>query len=237
MSTITISTPPANRQLLSEAFGMNQTAVRYLESMVRDITINIPDAIDNSSAAAAIQFLQMSVNGLVSVQRAPDPFSRLLFESVASRQPDRNGILARLEGASFVGQAPGNYRAQQPLVGFSQSQTTGTSLTSGTTANAASIALAAGTWDISGVCVFNSAVSTVLERVTAGIGTTSATLGTPDTYQQLPEALSGADPLNLEAPLTRVVLANAATVYLVAQAVFTTSTLTVDGYIKARPAL
>ena len=237
MTTVTIQTPKVNRQLLALAFGQNQTAIRFLESMAQDITVNIPSAIDDSASAQAIQFLQVLANSQVSAPRVPDTFSRMAFESVAARQPDRNGMLARLEGASFVGQAPGNYRLQPPLVGFSQAQTTGTSLTSGTTANATSIPLTAGTWDISGVCVFNSAASTVLERITAGVATVSATLGTPDTYQQLPEALSGADPFNLEAPLTRIVLANAATVYLVAQAVFTTSTLTVDGYIKARPAL
>lgn len=220
MTSITITTPKPNRQLLAEAFGMNQTAVRFLESMAQDITVNIPDAIESSGSTQAIQFLQMLANSQMSL---PPQGNRAMF--------------ALMESLGRVAQPPGNYRAQQPLVGFSQAQATGTALATGTTANATSINLAAGTWDISGVCVFNSAASTVLERITAGIATISATLGTPDTYQQMPEALSGADPFNLEAPLTRVTLANAGTVYLVAQAIFNTSTLTVDGYIKARPAL
>ena len=220
MTAITITTPKPNRQMLAEAFGMNQTAVRFLESMATDITVSIPEAIQSSGSTQAIQFLQMLANSQVPLPPQGNP-----------------AMFALMESMGRVAQPPGNYRAQQPLVGFSQAQTTGTSLTTGVTANATSINLAAGVWDISGVCVFNSQAGTVLERITAGVATVSATLGTPDTYQQMAEALSGADPFNLEAPLTRVTLANAATVYLVAQAVFTSSTLTVDGYIKARPAL
>lgn len=220
MTAVTISTPKANRQMLALAFGQNQQAVRFLESMAQDITVNIPDALDNSGSAQAIQFLQVLANGQVAV---PPQGNMPLF--------------ALMEGLGRVSQAPGNYRSQQPLVGFSSAQTLGTSLTTGVTANATSINLAAGTWDISGICVFNSGATTVLEQLTAGVATVPATLGTPDTYQQIPEALNTTTPVNLEAPLTRIVLANAATVYLVAQAIFATSTLTVDGYIKARPAL
>ena len=233
MTTITITTPKANRQMLALAFGQNQTAIRFLEAMAEDISLNLPDAIQATGESS--QFLQVLVNGQVAVPRLPDPFSRMLCESAVARQPDRNGMLARLESAAFVAQPPGNYRAQSGT--YQQASTTGTSLSTGTTANAASILLSAGAWDISGVCVFNPASTTVIEQLTAGAATVSATLGTPDTYQQIPEALSTSAPVNLEAPLTRIVLASAATVYLVAQAVFVTSTMTVDGYIKARPGL
>lgn len=238
-TTIKIATPQANRQMLAEAFGMNQTAVRYLESMVKDITVTLPDAIDGSSGAEAIQFLQVQVNGQVSLpQISSDPLARMAFDTFAPiRARSDLAMFALLDSTGRIAQPPGSYQTRQPLVGFSQASTTGTPLTSGVTANAASINLSAGTWDISGTVVFNSAANTVIEQITAGVASTSATLGTPDTYQQLPEALSGAAAFNLDAPLTRIVLASAGTVYLVAQAIFTTSTMTADGYIKARPAL
>lgn len=239
MTTITIVTPKPDRKMLAEAFGPNQTAIRLLESMTRDITVNLPDAISSSSSSETLQFLQVLANGQVPLPRpAGDPLSRMLIDSyVAPRARNDLAMFALLDSTGRVAQAPGNYQAQQPLVGFSQASTTGTALTSGVTSNATSINLSAGTWDISGTVVFNSAAGTVIEQITAGVSTTSATLGTPDTYQQLPEALSGAAAFNLDAPLTRVVLASAATVYLVAQAIFNTSTMTADGYIKARPAL
>ncbi|MGN8190278.1 hypothetical protein ACTJLD_30275 [Burkholderia sp. 22088] len=49
---ITISTPKANRKELAESFGQNQSAVRRLEAMTQDITINLPDAIDSTSTIA-----------------------------------------------------------------------------------------------------------------------------------------------------------------------------------------
>lgn len=56
--TITTQTPPANRNELAQAFGPNQSAVRRLEAMTRDITITLPDAID--SVYALIQTLQQA---------------------------------------------------------------------------------------------------------------------------------------------------------------------------------
>jgi hypothetical protein len=239
MTTITIATPKPDRKMLAEVFGENQAAVRFLESMARDITVNLPDAINGSSSSEALQFLLMQVNGQApGLMRGGDPFARMAFDTfVAPRARNDLAMFALMESAGRIAQPPGNYQAKQALVGFSEASTTGTSLTNGVTANATSINLSAGTWDISGTVVFNSAASTVIEQITAGVATVSATLGTPDTYQQLPEALSGTAAFNLDAPLTRVTLANAGTVYLVAQAIFNTSTMTADGYIKARPAL
>jgi hypothetical protein len=240
MTTITIATPKPDRKMLAEVFGQNQAAVRFLESMARDITVNLPDAINGSSGAEAFQFLLVQVNGQVPATNSIDgnSIARMAFDTlVAPRSRNDLAMFALLDSIGRVAQPPGNYQAKQALVGFSEASTTGTSLTNGVTANATSINLSAGTWDISGTVVFNSAASTVIEQITAGVATVSATLGTPDTYQQLPEALSGTAAFNLDAPLTRVTLANAGTVYLVAQAIFNTSTMTADGYIKARPAL
>lgn len=169
MTTIELSTPKVDRKLFAQAFGGNQTAIRYLESMVRDITVTLPDAITNNGQT------------------------------------------------------------------FQQNSQTGTTLATGVTANAVSINLEAGSWDISGVIVFNSAANTVIEQITAGVSSVSMALATPDTYQQLPFTLSGAAAFNLAVPLTRVKLANPGPVFLVAQGIFNTSTLSVDGYISARP--
>lgn len=52
MTTLTIQTPKANRKELAEAFGQNQSAVRRIESMTQDITVNLPDGIGASSDLA-----------------------------------------------------------------------------------------------------------------------------------------------------------------------------------------
>ncbi|MEZ7524007.1 hypothetical protein [Burkholderia vietnamiensis] len=51
-SSVTISTPIANRAELAEAFGQNQSAIRRLEAMTKDITSNLPAAIDGSLSTA-----------------------------------------------------------------------------------------------------------------------------------------------------------------------------------------
>lgn len=49
---ITISTSPSNRKEIAEAFGNNQSAVRRIESLTKDVTVNLPDAIDGSATVA-----------------------------------------------------------------------------------------------------------------------------------------------------------------------------------------
>jgi hypothetical protein len=238
MSTITLKTAPANRKELAEAFGQNQSAVRRLESMIQDITVTLPDAIDSSGGATAIQFLAVQINGLVAAPRESPGFVAAMLAassytpSLAQRD---DGMRAMLALAGSVAQAPGAYKQISPVASFEQADTTGTALATGVTANVASLPLAAGTWDISGTVVFNAAATTVLEEIIAGVAAVGATLGNPATYQAQQLALSGAGPITLFAPTTRVTLANAATVYLVAQATFNTSALSADGYISARP--
>jgi hypothetical protein len=238
VTTITLSTKPANRKELAEAFGQNQSAVRRLESMIKDITVTLPDAIDNSSGSAAVQLLAMQLNGQVSLPRgnASTQLALLLDSSLVRSAPHAdNGMRALMEHAGYTAQAPGAYKQISPVASFTQADTIGTALTTGVTANVASLPLAAGSWDVSGTVVFNPASTTVLETIIAGVASASATLGTPATYQEEQLTLVGNGSIALLAPATRIVLANAATVYLAAQATFNTSTLSADGYISARP--
>jgi hypothetical protein len=237
MSAITLKTAPANRKELAEAFGQNQSAVRRLESMIQDITVTLPDAIADPSDAEAIQFLAMQLNGSIPAPSTRNALIDAMLAASAVPVPQQrdNGMLAMVQLAGYVAQAPGAYKQVSPVDTFQQGSTTGTALANGTTATVASLPLAPGTWDVSGTVVFNPAATTVLEQIIAGASSAAATLGNPSTYQEQQLALSGNGSITLLAPSTRITLANAATVYLVAQAVFNTSTLSADGYISARP--
>lgn len=239
MSTITLKTKPTNRKELAEAFGQNQSAVRRLEQMIQDITVTLPDAISgNSGDGAAVQFFAVQLNGQTPLPRA-DTSAAIAQMAASSVVPvpaaPGSGIRALMEISGFVAQAPGAYKQLSPVAAFEQGDTIGTALTTGTTTNVASLPLPAGTWDVSGTVVFNSAATTVLEQIIAGASSSSAALGNPSTYQEQQLAVVGAGPITLLAPTTRITLANAATVYLLAQATFNTSTLSADGYISARP--
>ena len=114
--------------------------------------------------------------------------------------------------------------------------TSGTSLASATAANATSISLTAGDWDISGVVRFNPGGSATTSNMTQGISTTSATLGAFGTYTAdvIPFGSSaGGNDVNVT-PTVRLSLSATATVYLVALCTFSASTMTADGFIRAR---
>ncbi|MEM5294243.1 hypothetical protein VSR82_07855 [Burkholderia sp. JPY481] len=130
-----------------------------------------------------------------------------------------------------------NDNANAGSVGEYQTNTTsGTSLTTATAANATSISLTAGDWDVSGVIRFNPGGSATTSNMTAGISTTSATIGALGTFTAnlIPfGSVSGGNSAVL-APTVRISLSTTTTVYLIGLCVFSASTMTEDGFIRAR---
>lgn len=131
-----------------------------------------------------------------------------------------------------------NNNANAGSVGeFLSNSTSGTSLTSGTSANATSVSLTAGDWDVSGAVRFTPGGSSTISNLTVGISTTSATFGTiPNTVQAILIPFTGALGANqaLATPTVRISVASTTTVYLVALSSFSASTMTADGFIRAR---
>jgi hypothetical protein len=117
---------------------------------------------------------------------------------------------------------------------FASNSTTGTSLTTSTAANATSISLTAGDWDIWGTVYFNPAGTTTVSQINAGISTTSATLPSLGSYAALTATFTTGAGQILAAPMTRLSLSTTTTIYMVAQGSFATSTMTCNGYIDAR---
>lgn len=110
------------------------------------------------------------------------------------------------------------------------------SLSSGTPANVTSINLTAGDWDVSGAVDFQPGTTTSIASYFGGSSTTTATLGGQDTAFRINQAASvpGNAASTYPIPVVRLSLASTTTVYLVAQATFTVSTLTAYGTIRAR---
>lgn len=117
------------------------------------------------------------------------------------------------------------------------------SLTTGTAANVTSISLTAGDWDVSWVGDFKPAATTSVTSLKSSISLTTATLNTQAGGSGIgTEALSlfntaanvlGADFSLLGSPV-RCSFSSTQTVYLVASAAFTVSTMGVYGTIRAR---
>ena len=116
---------------------------------------------------------------------------------------------------------------------------TGTSLTSGVAANCVSVSLTAGDWDVTGVVEYVAAAGTTTSGYTTGVNTTSATYQTITgsflNVQQTFGLSVGAGTASYQsAPLTRFSLASTTPVYLVGAASFASSTMTCNGFIRAR---
>ena len=125
----------------------------------------------------------------------------------------------------------GEYISSTVLSGSALSITTATPL------NITSISLTAGDWDVWGNVVFVGASSTVTTQVTAAISTTTATLPTlpgGGGYAQISGTLGTTTTQVLPTGITRISIASTTTVYLVAQAAFTTSTMSGYGALNAR---
>jgi len=115
-------------------------------------------------------------------------------------------------------------------------------LTTATPANITSITLTPGDWDISGVINFRPAATTSVTNITTSASLTSATLspqaggnglGSDATMAWNQAASVPAAVMAQEVPAVRLSITTTTTVYLVAQATFTVSTMTADGTIRA----
>jgi len=113
------------------------------------------------------------------------------------------------------------------------------SLTTATTANVTSISLTAGDWDVNGNIGFIAASGTLGTVQIVSISQTSATLPTSPNggaYAREEIAFPATATQIIPTGTMRISLASTTTVYLVAQATFSVSTMTAYGFIGARRA-
>lgn len=107
-------------------------------------------------------------------------------------------------------------------------------LTSNASANCASVSLTPGDWEVTGMVEIAAAGSTLITNSFGGVSTTSATLGALGTYWQIANNFSAGALIAMPVPVTRVPLTTTTTVYLVANAGFTTSTATASCTMHVR---
>jgi hypothetical protein len=113
------------------------------------------------------------------------------------------------------------------------------SLTTNTAANITSLSLTAGDWDVVGNLQLGTAATTNLAYWYSTISTSSGTLATSsvaasNVASPTGGTVFGENAFTLLSPTVRISLSATTTVYLVAQAGFTVSTLTAGGTIRAR---
>jgi 6-phosphogluconolactonase (cycloisomerase 2 family) len=125
------------------------------------------------------------------------------------------------------------------LLSASLASGSATSLTTDTPKTIISLSLTAGDWDVEGVVGYLPGATTNYTHLSQGLSTTTNTMPSADSGAQcaltLPSTGGGsAMELIQDTPTVRMSLAATTTVYLVSHTVFTTSTMTAFGSIRAR---
>jgi len=198
--------------------------------------------VDNSpignTTASSGKFTTLSATGAVSGAG----FTSLLSPYATLASPTFTGTVTIPTGASItkpniIGTATNDNASAGSVGEYATANTSATSLTTNTAANCTSVSLTAGDWDVQAVVGFTPTGTTAISRLQTGVSTTSATLGilgtvgsqtfintgtVTNTYMQIPS------------PVVRVSLSATTTVYAIGHAIFSASTLTCDGFIRAR---
>lgn len=113
------------------------------------------------------------------------------------------------------------------------------SVTSATPVNVASLSLTAGDWDVYGNILFSTGTNTNVTTFQASIGTGSATLNPVNPFYMRYDPPTGGsiysgNIVGIPTSYGRISLSGTTTIFLVASANFTVSTLTAGGSIQAR---
>jgi hypothetical protein len=226
--------------------GVNSTAVGNTTPSTGAFTTLSASSGINSTAIGATtpstgSFTTLAASGAVSGAgftarfASPGPIGNTAASTGAFTTLSSTGTFTPSSTNGIVGTTT-NDNANAGSVGEfpTPSNLTAVALTTNTGANVSSISLTAGDWDVSGVVRYNPAGTTVMQAQLAGVSTTSATLPAVGLYTQLSFASAAGAGSIVPSPVNRISLSTTTTVFLVAFALFTTSTCTADGFLRAR---
>lgn len=202
-----------------------------------------PPAI-GSTAANTGAFTTLSATSTVSGAgftarfASPGPIGNTAASTGAFTTVTASSTITPSSTAGIVGTTT-NDNANAGSVGeFVSNFTLTTSATNNTPLNATSISLTAGDWDVTGTVQTVPAGTTTTSYVIAAINTTSATFpvisGSFSNFNQIPAITTAGVQNNLVSPVQRISLTTTTTVFLVTQVGFAVSTMSVDGFIRAR---
>lgn len=203
-----------------------------------DLPINLALSIANlnlNSAAAAVNGLYLAS---ANTPGATANNTQVFSWNAVSGLSMNTGAFVPLSTAGIKGTTT-NDNANAGSVGeFVESVVTvGAPVTITTTAvpqNLTSISLTAGDWDVEGSIFYIPAGGTVTSAGLATVSTVSATLPAVERRSQTAPFNSAGTQFSAPVPRQRFSLSATTTVFLVADAIFTVSTMQACGYINAR---
>ena len=219
--------------------GFINTDLDGIDSTVKSVSNAIPAASSTTPAMDGTAAIGASATFARADHVHPIDTSRAAASALATYLPLAGGImtgaLTPSQTAGLVGTTAANNAAAGAVGEHVQAdQMTNVALVTAVAKNVTSISLTAGDWDVEGWVNITFSTNGIL--AIGGISTTSATLPAT-TYAGvtvLARHTSTLQSMTLPTGGARVLIAATTTVYLVAQAQFSTGTCAVQGTIRAR---
>lgn len=145
------------------------------------------------------------------------------------------GNFTPAQTAGIVGTTTNNNANAGSVGEFLTNSTTAVPLSNGSYTTIASVTLTAGDWDVSGNIRYIAAGTTTMTAAESSISSTTNVRGTDDATNALYGIATGAGiGLRIPAPVTRFSVASSTIVYLTGVTNFNISTMTANGFIRAR---
>jgi hypothetical protein len=201
----------------------------FLDRFVGGVFVNSPISVDQTSGTVNLSQVSItggSINGTTVGAATP---SSGAFTTVTA-----SGLITPAQLAGIKGTTTNNNANAGSVGEYLTNTTSGTPLATNTPANATSVSLTAGDWDVQAVIRMNPAAATVNAGYTVGVSTTSATVGGLGTAFQLVASIAANSPEIGVSPVVRVSIAGTATAFAVVSCGFVGGTMTADGFIRAR---
>lgn len=169
-----------------------------------------------------------------------------IAQILTNKTIDTNANTIQLSGSAFTrGQLPGSTGNTPAAAGYvgelsvaNLASGSATALVTTTAKNIVSFTLGAGDWDVTGFIGFLPAAGTSVTQYIASISTTTNTLDVTSPFAFNQQSFAAQIPAGLPTVIScgavSAILAGNTTYYLVAQSIFTVSTMTAYGSIRAR---
>jgi hypothetical protein len=239
-----VGTPtlPTGTQAITQPGGTNNTSVATTAFVATSITTATAAYVPLTgnvtvtgplAMTGALSTLTLNANAVNALHAVP---LQQLTSVVGAYLPLTGGTLTGpLTAPNYQGTTTNNNAASGAIGEYQTGSFSGGALATGTPASTANVSLTAGDWDVWGAAVITPSAGA--QAIEVGVSTTNnAFSGALDaggnTLLQAAFLAGGAQRLNTAA--ARISIAATTTVYLIAQANFTTGTCSVGGFISAR---
>jgi len=176
----------------------------------------------------------VSGTGFVNRFASPGPIGNTAASTGAFTTLSSTGAFTPSSTNGIVGTTTNDNANAGSIGEFASNTTSGTSLTNNTPANATSVSLTAGDWDVAGTAQFSAGAGATATQIIAGVSNTTGAFNGLGSFTTLSLTFTAANSDTISSPVTRFSLSTTTTIFLVVQSTFAGGTMTANSFIRAR---